>query len=927
MQQPLKVLLLEDDPNDAQLVLRELQRAGFSPDSRRVDTEEDFLKYLDSDIEIVLSDYQMPQFDALRALELLRDRFADLEVPFLIISGTIGEETAVEAMKRGAVDYLLKDRLGRLGPAVQHALEQGRLARDRKIVKDALRLREEALGEVSQGVVISDESRRVIYTNASFTKITGYDRAEILGRNCTFLQGPETDPEVPVRIRAALNAGEAFEGEILNYRKDRSTFWNELSISPIRKDGGPIRFIGILRDVTERKAAQEALRRSEEHLRHERALLRALIDGISDMIFFKDENSTFLGCNKAFEKSMNVREADLIGRNDFDLVSRDVAEAFRKDDREMLETGRPQRIEEWIPFKDGGGGYFETLKTPYYGARGESLGLIGVSRDVTERKRHEEKLRAALERIKLATGAARAGIWELDLRTNDVTWDEQMFEIFGIAPGSAHGGMERWFRYMHPDDIAAGQKIIDEARIAARKSFDLEFRIYRGDNRELRYVRAVGMVKCDLDGAAVKMIGINHDVTEARLREQELSKALAQEKELTRKALAGEHAKGEFLAMMSHEIRTPMNGILGFAELLNQVEGAPPLCKDYARTISTSGEALLRILDDILDFSRLEEGYLHIEKQVFAPKALIKDIEILLGPRAREKDLEFSVTVGDDVPVEFVGDAGRLRQVLLNLVGNAIKFTSHGRVALSLSRAPVGGAASHPLYDFTVTDTGPGIAADKLRVIFQPFAQGDASISRRYGGTGLGLTISKRLAELLGGNLNVESIEKRGSIFRLRVPLELAGAARQETQLALELPAFDETFARKYPLRLLLVEDDKVNLKLIRTVTRRLGYEALTAENGREAVDIAEREHPDCVLMDLQMPEMDGIEATEVIRAKERISGAGQAFVAALTANILPADRERCMAAGMNGYLNKPLKVASLAEVLIEAYELRHSVP
>ncbi|MBS0660986.1 MAG: PAS domain S-box protein, partial [Verrucomicrobia bacterium] len=265
MPRSLRVLLVEDRPNDAELVLLELRRAGYVLEWQRVDTEAAFLAQLAGGWDIILSDFAMPQFSGLRALELVQERRR--EIPFILISGTIGEETAVAAMKQGATDYLLKDRLGRLGLAVEHALEKGRLERERRVTFETLRLREEALSQISQGVIICDEHRRVVYANGSFRAVTGYGEEDMLGRTCAHLQGPETDPGMIAAIRQALHEGRSFDGEILNYRKDGSKFWNELSIVPLSTTDGPARFLGIQRDVTARKQAEDALRESDRRFR------------------------------------------------------------------------------------------------------------------------------------------------------------------------------------------------------------------------------------------------------------------------------------------------------------------------------------------------------------------------------------------------------------------------------------------------------------------------------------------------------------------------------------------------------------------------------------------------------------------------------------------------------------------------------------
>ena len=790
MPTPLKILIAEDNPDDAELVLRELRRAGYEPDWERVDCEAEFIARLRPDLDIILSDFVMPQFNGHRTLELVQA--SGLDVPFIVVSGTIGEDAAVALIKQGATDYLLKDRLARLGQAVSQALEQSRLRADRKEAAQSLRLREQALAEVSQGVLICDESYRITYANASFTKLTGYLESDILGRTGTFLQGPETDPETIQKIRAALHALEPFEGEILNYRKDGQPFWNELSIAPIPGLAGtPTRFIGIHRDITGRKASEEAL-----------------------MLTF--------------------------------------------------------------------------------------------------------------ERLELAMKASNAGIWEHDLQSGTMKADAKLLALYG-ASGQSDVSVEFWKNAVDPEDRERVNQAINESLQSGKKAFDTEFRIHRIDDGSLHYICAKGRIIRDGAGCPTRIIGVNWDVTEERLREARLAEALAHEKELSEKARAGERAKSEFLAVMSHEVRTPLNSILGFAELLAQTPDLPPESSDMARTIRSSGKSLLRIIDDVLDFSRMEAGGLTIDPSLFSPREILQDIHAALAPLARDRGLAFQLAIDDNTPEPMWNDASRLRQVLLNLAGNAIKFTADGSITFGTRPARESLKSGRPGFDFFVRDTGPGIPQKDLEKIFKPFVQADSSISRRYGGTGLGLAISRKLVELMNGAIGVQSTVGVGSEFTVTLPLN---PPPQHAVVSTEPPAevLDETFALTYPLQILLVEDDMVNLKLMRMVLRKLGYEPLVAKDGDEAVEIYRRERPDCILMDLQMPRKDGIQATIEIRALEDADPDGKhAFISALTANIVAANRRQCFEVGMDGYMNKPLKRTLLAMTFKRASERKSS--
>ncbi|CAN5743979.1 hypothetical protein BH09VER1_BH09VER1_11050 [soil metagenome] len=453
----------------------------------------------------------------------------------------------------------------------------------------------------------------------------------------------------------------------------------------------------------------------------------------------------------------------------------------------------------------------------------------------------------------------------------------------------------------------------------------LSFEQFHPESSRWVYVRAA---KCD-DGIVISFA----DVTARKRAEDNLHEAkdelektnfhlqqtLIMEQELSRRASAAEHAKTEFLAMMSHEIRTPMNGVLGFTEMLAQTSLTSPQ-REYVQTIATSGDALLHIIDEILDFSRIEAGRLDLENTSFSAREVVESICTLLRPEAQARGLSLEADISDDIPTQSLGDPGRLRQVLVNLVGNALKFTETGSVVIGLRRKNT--PSPRVRLKFFVRDTGLGIPEEKISRIFEPFTQADSSIARRFGGAGLGLAISQRLVALMGGVLQAVSEPGKGSLFSFTLPF--ASPHESDSQpLPLLAETLDESFAVRHPLHIMVAEDDPVNLKLTTLILRKLGYEPLPAINGSEALALFRSHNPDCILMDMQMPEMDGLEATRQIRAAEK----GQrTFISALTANVLPEEQERCFRAGMDDYLTKPLKQELLASLLIRASLARPSL-
>jgi PAS domain S-box-containing protein len=721
----------------------------------------------------------------------------------------------------------------------------------------------------------------VTAANPALCALTGYPLDELLGRaGEAFLHEGGSDPATAGELRAALAAGSPFRGEILGGRRDGTSFWCELTLRPLPDAAGRITgFLGVQVDVTPRRKAEAALRESEERFR------------------------TFLECSPDFNVLLS-RTGDILYINRTvpeltpeQIIGQNVAVLFPPEEVERQLRGLD------VLFTTGQGSTREVrMGDHWFLARGvpvvrggEITQALFVSADITAQKRTEAALRAAESRLSLALEAGGIGTWEWEVATGLLKWDARQLELFGLTEDEFGGSAEAFLERVHPEDRQRLRAETERQAGGFGRSRN-EFRIIRPDGA-VRWLMGDGLAVCGDDGLPALLCGINYDVTARKQFELELEEARD-------RAEAANRAKSTFLATMSHEIRTPMNGVLGMADLLSYT-GLTEEQQGLVDTLRSSGQALLRVLNQILDLSKIESGRMDLAEAPFSPRRLMADAADLIRPAALERGLDLEVTIDWPDHLQAVADELRLRQIMLNYLDNAIKHTDRGHVQAALSGRP--DAEGRWCLRLAVTDTGTGIPPESRDRLFQPFQQLEGARTR--GGTGLGLAICRRLAELMGGSVGYHSEPGAGATFWAEVPVATSPAPSRETvwQSAITRPWKGK--------RVLLAEDDAINQRVAQAMLELLGIAVEVRHNGREVVETWRDGAWDAVLMDCQMPELDGWQATGWIRSRE-IRTATHTPIVALTAYAMETDRRRCLQVGMDDVLVKPITLQELAGML-----------
>ncbi len=792
---------------------------------------------------------------------------------------------------------------------VAHEALQAETAARRQAADDLASVQhqhQEILSAVAEGIHGIDLDGKITFVNPAAAKMLGWEIQELVGRpshatlHHTRADGsPHPQSECPVLVTIRDGAPRRVVDDVF-WRKDGTSVPVAYTCA-VARDGDAGDIVGVVvafHDITARKQAETVLREDEEKW-------RILFDEAADGLLLADPRTQmFRAVNRRLGGMLGYSEAELLALQIADLHPPadlpTVLDGFRR------QAGGDQSVSREMPMlRKDGSVFLADISGANIVVAGERL-VLGCFRDVTERKRMTDVLLQATQRLSLATESARIGIWDLDLVTDELVWDQRMYALYGLRSEDFGGAYAAWVAGVHPDDVVAASAGLQDA-IARNSSWHAEFRV-KWPGGQVRHIEAHAVVQRSLEGTAQHMIGVNWDITDRKQAEEGLRQAQVA-------AEAANRAKSDFLATMSHEIRTPMNGIIGTAGLLLE-SGLTPRQRELATITRTSGEALLTIINDILDFSKIEAGKMTLEPAPFDLLVALEEVCEMFAPRIEEKELELILRYAPGTPRRFVGDAGRLRQILANLVGNAAKFTERGHILVSVEcTAPAEGEAELRVL---VEDTGIGLSPESMARLFQRFSQAESSTTRRFGGTGLGLAICKRLVDLMGGEIGVTSRvgEGTGFWFTLRLPLDPNPPPSPAERISIAGP------------RVLIVDDNAVNRRVVHEQIASWKLRNGSAASGIEALAVlrAARAAGDpyqIALLDYHMPDMDGVTLARAISADPELRG----LVLVLLSSFLDHDpaelQQRC---GFAACLVKPVKASALFDVLSTAWAAQTGV-
>ena len=749
-------------------------------------------------------------------------------------------------------------------------------------------------------IITTDAAGKIVDFNPAAEQTFGYAAQDVIGKSLYHLILLEEYRErYHTALEKFLETGESdligrhIELPVLH--QDGSNFPVELAISVTHLDDDLPFFTLCLRDISLRKDQEAALRDSEGRA-------KALVEASAHMVWTMTPDA------RTVEDSPTWRE--FTGQTYEEWKDKGWMDAIHPDDREQtlrnwqkaFGSVTPLDCEYRLRNREGEWCWTSVRAVPQLNSEGVVLRWVGMNLDISRQKQLQQEVEANEKRLFMALKAGGMAAWEWQPHAS--YWSNELYELLGI-PNTTPASPETFFSCVHREDLPGLTKAWEKA-IQGEQEYDQIFRVVRADG-EVRWLAGVGEIVRDQQGNVTQIFGLNWDFTQEREGEETLRRSEKQ-------AQQANIAKSAFLANMSHEIRTPMTAVLGYTDLLIGMEQQQEKA-EYLQNIKRNGNFLLDIINDILDLSKIEAGKLEINQESFSLNEMLADLRSMMRVRAEEKNLEFEIEFISELPEWIETDPKRLRQILLNLISNAIKFTEIGgvRVVINYLREK-----TEAVLKFDVIDTGIGITPKQQSRLFQTFSQGDASVTRTFGGTGLGLAISQRLAHMLNGNISVSSKPGEGSTFSCSLNLPVRENVKMTNPVLEAVPKKTETTMREYQLqcRVLIVDDQRDVRHLTNLLLQRAGVETEFAEDGIQAVELIENQLQsgapvDLILLDMQMPRMDGYQTA----ARLREIGFRRAIIA-LTADAMQGDMNRCLELGCDDYLSKPIDSSELLEMV-----------
>jgi PAS domain S-box-containing protein len=855
--------------------------------------------------DMALSDLNVPDSCGLETV--IRWQGAAPDLPLVVLTGEDDPATGLAAVRQGAQDFLVKGSI--TGPLLDKSL---RYAKERAHNQTLLKENERRLGELvlhrtaqwqqevqrrsvlfeasRDGIVLLDAGGNVVEANPRFLEMLGYSLEELSQLHYRAWAIEEDLNSLDARFeRLCQTHGEDF-CEVRHRRKDGSLYDAEVSAAAFLWQEETW-VLCTCRDISDRKRTEAALATSE-------ATNRAILQAIPDLLIRTDKDGNYCCLWTDDIKEARMQPGTPLAGNVREVLSPDIAERRMNYVRRALETGKLQVYEQ--NFDVGHYQMDEEARVVPLNDR-ETLVII---RDITSRRQIQaqqqraEQLSHSLSLLNSILDVVLAGYWDWDIANHRMYLSPGFKRMFGYEDHELPNAVETWQDLMLPEDLARAWENF-ECHVASRGELPHFNEVrYRHRDGSLVWVACSGQViEWDEAGHPLRMVGCHINISDRKAAELQLQRTNAELLQATR-------LKDEFLANMSHELRTPLNAILGMAESLQEAVYGPVSDRQVKalQTIERSGSHLLALINDILDVAKIEAGQATLSLSTVTVPALFEASIGFVRHQAAKKRIQIQTHLSSQLPCLRV-DERRARQVLINLLTNAVKFTPEGgRITLTATVAP-----DDPQHlTLTVADTGIGIPADKIPQLFQPFIQVDSALNRQYDGTGLGLALVKRLVELHGGEVGLTSTVNEGSCFTLTLPI----AADTVTAPPAEPGVAPLASPSDSPL-LLLVEDNPSSVDMMWDYLEAKGYRLHLARSGQEAIASAVAQPPDMILMDIQMPEMDGFEAIRKIRQQPPLI---QVPIIALTALAMEGDRDLCLAAGANDYLSKPVKLRQLSE-------------